>query len=239
MLVRELFTQLSYGEFNNLSFGNDGEGYLDKDQHGRIISYINSGMKQLYQRFVIREATVLINQVEHISHYHLRNKFALSSGSDEKYKYIIDLEGEPFNEDEVIRVLEVRDSLGRDRPINQPDKPLSVYLPSPLRVQVPNPVADQGLEVTYQARAAQLEFSGMKEADYLNQEIDLPASFHEALQNYVASQTYLFMNGQEYRSYGQEFFSKFELIVDQIKGDNLVNYTPDTPSTKFSDRGFI
>lgn len=239
MLVRELFTQLSYGELNNLAMSSKGDGTINDKHHGRIISFINSGMQQLYQRFVIRENTVLINQVEHISVYHLSKRFALSSGSEELVKYIVDLDGEPFDEDEVIRVLEVADSLGRARPLNQPDKPLSVYLPSPLRVQVPFPVANQGLYVTYQAKALPLGHSGMAKDEYLNQVIDIPAMFHEALQNYIASQVYLFMNGQENRLYGQEYFSKFELLVDQIKEDNLVNYTPDAPSTKFYDRGFF
>lgn len=239
MLVKDLFTLLSYGELSNLSMSSDGSGSITEEHHGKMISYINTAVQQLYQRFVIRENVVMLLQYEDITTYHLEREFALSSDSNAKYKYILDLDGEPFNEDEVIRVLEATDSLGRIRYINQPDRPLSLFSPSPLRVQVPSPVSGQGLAITYQAKAAPLLFDGLKEAEYLNQPIKIPSFFNEALQNYVAHLVYTFMNGQEYRMYGQEFFAKFENLCNQIKENNLTNYTPSTQTYKFSDRGFI
>lgn len=238
MLVKELFTTLSYGILSNLSMSNEGSGDIEDEYHGKMISYINAALTQLYRRFNIRENHLIINQVPHITVYHLKKQFALSSGSDELYKYIIDTNGEPFKED-VLRVLNVSDDTGRMRHINDPEDPMSVYLPMPLALQVPNPVANQGLAVTYQASAIPLEFAGLSKTKYLNQEIQIPKFFEEALINYVAHLVYTYMNGQEYRMYGQEYLAKYEMLCMEITGNNLVNFNPTTETNKFYDRGFV
>jgi hypothetical protein len=115
MNVDQLFQNLSYGELSNLSMGVEGEGAIEEKHQPKIILHANEGLLRLYTRFLLLEKDVLIEQVEHITNYHLLKRFAESNWNpeEEPYAYIKDLGREPFEED-VIKILSVLTVMGID-----------------------------------------------------------------------------------------------------------------------------
>lgn len=232
MKLEELFSRLSRDELSNLSIGNEGRGYIKEEDVPKLVAYVNDGLLQLFSRFVLNEKQLLIEMVRHITNYHLIPKYAESTGAMVDWPYIKDLPDEPFKGD-VIRILEVHDSLGRKLPLNDKEDPNSLFTPKPLMLQVPRPLAGQSLAVLYQARHEPLD------DEDLEQEINLPFTLEGALQSYVAYKVYNNMNGQENTLKAQEHRANYESICLGIQERDLVNETFSTSHDKLHNRGFV
>lgn len=235
MLVSELFRRLSFGELSNLSIGSEGSGQISEEGIPKLIKYTNDGLLKLFSRFLLKESSIIVEQVSHITNYHLKRQFAESSGSNEKYRYIKDLPNSPFQGD-VIKILSVVDSKGDPRPLNDVENPRSVYTPQPDTLQIPRPIACQALGVMYQARHVPLNSDG---EGILNQDIDIPFFLENALQSYIASLVYSHMNGQENKANSQEHFLKYETDCLDCENKDLVNNTFHTSFQKLEHRGFV
>lgn len=235
MLVLDLFRRLSFGEFSNLSIGVDGAGHIKESEYAKLISYTNEALLKLYSRFILSEKTVVIEAVEGVTNYHLKRKFADSSGSDELYRYIKDLPAEPFEED-VLRVLQVYNGFGNKMVLNDSGNPRSLFTPESEIIQIPNAIDGSAFSITYQARHKELVDIG---DNILNQYINIPDSLETALQNYVASKLYSHMNGQEHVAKSIEYMNSYELICREIEMKDLVNNSWSDTTSKLEDRGFV
>lgn len=234
MKVSDFFRQLSLGELSNLSVADKGTGTIIPEEHAKLILYTNEGLLRLYTRFVIEKKSLILVQVGHITTYHLKRKYAEATGSNVPYKYIKDLQAEPFEED-VIKILEVYDSVGRPRPLNDIEDPLSMFTPQYDQLQIPTPVAGQALNIIYQSRHHKL-----KDTDnILNQDIDLPFSLEGALQAYVSYKIFDHMNSQENKLVGQSHLANYESICVELQTEDLLNSSHNTSHQKLEIRGFV
>jgi hypothetical protein len=235
MKVSELLNRLALGELSNLAIAEDPSHMLTEASHAKIILYTNEGLLRLYSRYMLRQNSLILEQVEHITFYHLKPKFAESSGSSEPFKYIKDLPNEPFTDD-VIKVLDVIGEDGVERPLNDQGNPKSVFTPQINQLQVPSPVDGQALSLVYQARHPVLKDTG----DTLKQqEIDLPFPLEGALQVYVAAKVYSHINGQENKQIAQEHLANFDSICVDLESNDLINFTHHTSHDKLINRGFV
>ena len=238
MKVSELFYDLSVGEVSNLAMSDEGSGKIRTKDQGKLVVYLNDALTALHKRFVLRTAEVLIEPVDHITTYHLKKQFSLSSKSNEKVRYIIDTELSPF-EGNVIRVLEVWDARGLQLPLNDPGKFSSVFTPYPDVLQVPEPINRNALSVIYQAGPRKIEYLGLSEAEVLDQDFTIPDFLLNALKNQIAYKIYTHMNGQEHVAKAQEYLTIYESECVEIENSDLVSQTQSTTQTKLESRGFI
>lgn len=232
MKLEELLSRLSYAELSNLSIGNEGRGSIKEEDIPKLVAHVNDGLVRIYSRFVLSTKQLLIEQVRHITNYHLIPKYAESTGANVPWPYIKDLPDEPFKGD-VIRILEVHDSMGREYVLNDKDDPNSLFTPAPQLLQVPTPKAGQSLAVLYQARHDYLE------NDDLEQEIFIPFVLEGALQAFVAYKVFSHMNGQENQIKSQEHLSTYDGICSDVEERDLVNATFATSHHKLEERGFV
>lgn len=234
MNVEQLFQNLSYGELSNLSMGVDGEGGIEERHQPKIILHANEGLLRLHSRFVLCEKDVLIEQVEHITNYHLLKRFAESNWDpkQEPYPYIKDLGREPFEED-VIRILSVYDSQGFRLPLNDNERADSLFTPQAKVLQVPHPKDRVSLSVLYQAKHPLLS------QDNPDQEVALPDVLHGALTAFIASRIYGNMNTAESVAKGQEHFLHYENICNDAVNNDLVSTSTSTTNSRFNKRGWI
>ncbi len=235
MRVSDLIRKLSYGELSNLAMSSEGSGTIKEASIPKIIQYLNDGMLKLHSRFNLSEKNLLILQLAHVTNYHLKKRFAEASESNEENHYIKDLIGDPFEED-VIKVLEVYDGNGFVRPLNDKEDPYSVFTPQPDTIQVPNPVANIALAVTYQARHRPIIDHGN---EVLLQEFQIPFFLEPAIQSYIAYKVYSHMNGQENKLISQEHLQTYEMVCIDVESKDLVNNTFSTQDTKLEMRGFV
>ena len=110
MKLEDLFSRLSYGELSNLSIGNEGRGSIKEEDIPKLVAHVNDGLTRIYSRFVLCTKQLLIEQVQHITNYHLITKYAESAGADVPWPYIKDLPGNLFKGD-VIRMADHIDSM--------------------------------------------------------------------------------------------------------------------------------
>lgn len=119
MFLQELFDKLAYGEFANIAIGNSESGTITEAAYPKVVSHINSGLLELYKRFVLKKKEFQIVQQTGVSVYYLRPEYVGISGSTSALAYIIENYDDPFDND-LIRVLEVYDELGDVVPLNNP-----------------------------------------------------------------------------------------------------------------------
>jgi hypothetical protein len=234
MNVSQLFTQLSYGELSNLSMAMNGAGTIQEQDQPKIITYANEGLIRLYSRFNLREKDVLIEMIEHITNYHLISRFAETKYDPdvEPFPYIKDLPNEPFCDD-VIKVLSVYDTLGRELPLNDAEHCESLFTPQANVLQVPKPIEGVALGVHYQAKHPPL--SEQRAED----EILLPEVLHGALTAFIAYKVYSHMNTQESAARGQEHFTMYTAIVQSVADSDTASTSVSTTNSRFQKRGWI
>lgn len=231
MKLEDLFSRLSYGELSNLSIGNEGRGSIREEDIPKVTAHVNDGLLRIYSRFVLSTKQLLVEQVRHITNYHLIPKYAESSGSDVEWPYIKDLPDDKFLGD-LIRILEVQDDRGK-LPLNDTGNPHSLFTPYPQVLQVPNPRAGKPLSIEYQARHITLN------NDDLDQEILIPFVLEGALQSFVAYKIFSHMNGQDNQVKSQEHLNTYDGICVDVEARDLVNATTATSHYKLEERGFV
>jgi hypothetical protein len=233
MNLLDLFKRLSLGELSNLSLGNDGAGTIDESNYEKLIGYTNDALLKLYTRFVLKEKDLILEQQAYITNYHLIPRFSKAKGTNPKdVHYIQDLHCAPF-EGDLIRILEVYDAFGCRRVLNDAESFGSLFTPQPHVLQVPNPVQDEPLSISYQASHKQLTVSDLED------QIEIPSYMDNLLRNYVAYKVYCDMNGQENMVKGQEYLATYESGCLDIENKDLVNGTISTTNSKFGKRGWV
>lgn len=234
MRIDEAFKKLSFGVFSNLDLGVEGTGAITEAKQPAIVQHINTALLRLYTRFVLKEKIVMLEQVNHITNYYLREKYSQSRAPVDgvAFPYILDLEGEPFIED-VIRVYAVFDGTGGALPLNDEEQPHSVFTPQPDLIQIPNPTTGRATSAAYQARHAELT------VEDLTAEIELPVALEEAMLAYVAYLVYTNMNTQENSIKAQEHLNRYESLCQEAIDRDIVSSSVSTTNTRFEKRGWI
>ncbi len=206
MYLREIFDQLSVGEFAQLAIGgDDGSGILEKD-YPTIINHVNLALADLYTRFPLREETVIIQQEDEINTYFLLYKYAQTNlTSPEPIKYIMDSVFEPFYEN-VIRIESVQDEDGQELYLNDENQEWSVFTPSHDSILVPLPDKENAMLVKYRAAHPRIDPIG---ADPDTIEISLPISLLQCLLLFIASRVHTVSPSPEGSNLGAMYMNRF------------------------------
>ena len=236
MILSELHEMLSYGELSNLAMSGEGSGTIEDASKPKILLYTNDALLRLYSRFVLREKSVLVEQYEHITFYHLLPRFAVNytpagPSDTEEIRYIIDVVGEPFLDD-VIKPLQVYDSVNGRLPLNDDSNSYSVFTPQSKCIQVPNPIDERMMSVSYQARHIPL----LGELDEI---IDIPDVLMSALTAYIAYKVYSHMNTQESTAKAQEHITMYEAICKSAEESDLLGTSISVTNTRFEQHGWV
>lgn len=239
MLLSELFTELSFIEFANISIGTEGGGKLKEGSEARFVTSTNEALLELYKRFLLSEKGLYLRTVEWKTHYPLRRQHALTSEVETPGipKYIIDTKAEPFTGD-LIHITGVRNSLNCELPINDGNDCNSVFTPSVDVLQIIHTSELQTYFVSYRAAHPTLIYSADNLADTMNQEILVPLALKTALRQKIAANLFIAMSGQEFSAQAQAFEMKFEQACAEVHEENLVAPREFSSNRKLEARGF-
>lgn len=116
--VRDLFDDLAYGELSNLKIGNDTIGSIAEENYPKMISHINLGLIDLFQKFVLKKKEVNVHQIAGVTTYYLRTDHMDDIGYCGKNGiYIEKAAMDPFDDD-IVKVIEIFDAAGDVIPLN-------------------------------------------------------------------------------------------------------------------------
>lgn len=231
MNLSEYLTDLSYKELSNLSVGDTGYGSIKPEKIPFVVSCINEALLRLYSKFVLKEEGLIIELRLGRGEYVLSSKNAYSTGylGD---KYIMDGD-HPFTDD-LIKVLEIRDSFGRVIPLNNSSNPTSIFTPRYNVLQVPNPsFYGKLLSILYQAKHPLLDYNLRPK-----QRIELPDSLMGALSNYVAYAVYATLNTKDAVETSQRYMQMYVALVQEAIETDVVNNTIRQDNVRFLRNGW-
>lgn len=234
MNITDLFTRLSYGELTNLWMSSEGNGDILEEKKPAVIQYANEGLLRLHTRFILKEKDVLIEQVSHITNYHLIEKFTESRAPqpDAPYPYIKDLSREQFVND-IIKIHAVYEGGGCQLPLNDAERYDSVFTPQQNVLQVPFPVTGVSLGILYQAKHATLNWEE-EETD-----IEIPEVLESALLAFIGYRVYSGIASPEASVKAQEHLSNYESVCQEVIDRDLVNSSVSTTNVRFGKGGWI
>jgi hypothetical protein len=234
MTLEDLFRQLSFSELSNLAVGNRGDGSIKTTEHGKITLFVNEGITDLYERFVIKEKHILLQEIEGKSKYLLDSAHAISSSATTPGPhYIQDSVEEPFLND-LIKITRIIDNNGYEYTLNIEGDELSMFTPEVNILQISYPKPDRVLAIGYQAgRSKTLEPANLED------ELDIPNFLVPVLRHFVASQVYSNMNGAENFAVGQRHLSEYERKCALVRERDLLNEGRFDTATRFNNNGFV
>ena len=237
MKLREIFTQLSQGEFRQKSLGGAEESGILEVNYPKVVPHIWLGLTEIYKRFPLKTKQVTIQQYGHISNYFLDTRYAeTNTTSLEPYKYIKDTQFQPFDDnDDVLKIERVFDENGTPYPMNDDKEVLSIFTPSYNQIQVPFNDADNAMTVQYRANHPKIPFEG---EGVLDQEILISPTYLQPLLLFIAGRYYSTSGNAESQAAGDKFNARFELSCADIERLNL-GIEDHTSNEKLEDRGFV
>lgn len=224
MNTNQLLAQLSYGEFNNLALSNEGDGTIRTRDMGKMLTFINDGLHDLYTKFLVKESVVTIQLYEYITNYLLVPRFAQSNQvqTDVSEAYILDNLRDKFKGD-VGKIYAVFNDLGVELPINDETKMNSVFIRGKESITVPSPDPERVLFIHYQTTHPRITMQN------LDEELDIHDTMIAALRSYVAHKLFLSIGSadaihkaQEYQ--GQYIFQTQSLVAIDASGDSRFHF---------------
>jgi hypothetical protein len=228
---------LAYGELSNIAIGNADTGVISPDAYERVITHTQLGLTALHQRFMIRIGQVIIRNYSHIGRYYLDYRYARSNTeSTELVKYIEDTAERPF-QDNVLKIDQIFDEIGREYELNKSDVPDPIFTPDYNCVVMTPSVENALWTVVYRADHDQLPTTD-PDPDLI--ELKIPQQYLEPLQAYVAGRLMSGMGHSlfEGQAEGDRFMSRYEMLCARLEQQNMDIDDNDT-HTRLEDNGWV
>lgn len=226
-------SDLSSLELSGTVFGNSGLGNVPEDQMPKVVSAVNAGLRQLYSRFLLKEAYFILAPKPVKVMYPIHSKYALSSVTStvpEEDRYIEDSIMAPYKDD-LLKITEVWSTDGRKFPLNDLGQPGGMFTPSPNVLQLPQPMEEFKLSVSYQASHPRVTLDTV--------ELELPMSMEDVLRAYVGYKILSPIGTQEATAKSQELFQTYEMLLKVLTEADTLGSSHHTTLHKFNLRGFV
>lgn len=243
MKLKDIFNDLTAGEFSQLSIGGTKLGEIQEDHYLTVTSHITLGLTALYRRFNLRRGVITLELQPDQEIYPLESKYAVSNTkSREGTKYILD--SDYAFKDDIIKIDGVKQA-GRDVPLNDALASNSIHTLRGNVIRVPaelisNIYREPELTITYRANHPPLIVNGVISPE--TTEIELDPAYIQALLYFVASRAHNPMGtGASEFNAGNNWATKYERECQQLVLDNATAQAGSDSSTqtKFECRGFV
>lgn len=232
MTLGDFFERLALGELSQHTIGSTGN-ILAKD-YPRVIAQLNLGLTALHVRFDLKEKEVILQQYADITEYTLDSKYAqTNTTSTEDPKYIMDTAENPFLDD-VLRIDGAYNEIGCAIPINDVHIVNSIFTPNARTVQIPFPVEDNIMVITYAANHPKISPSTTDLTTF----IDLPVALEDALAAYVATKLFISAGNTTFAGLSNYYRSEYERQIDYIVRQNTLRSSDTDISPKFQLGGW-
>lgn len=233
MNTLSILSDLSFTHLSSLAMSNGGSGTIRQQDMGKIISYLNDGLSQIFTEFTVKEKVLQLKLFDHITNYHLVSRFARSQQPqpDVDVPYIMDHNRTPFKGD-VQKITAVWDNMGRQRVINDENSLRSVFIMAPDMLTVPYPENGVVLFIHYESKPQRITL------DSLDEDIDLPTVLFPALKAYIAAQVFTGIGSNDSVRIAQGYENQYISIIRMLKSSDALTESKFT-ARPFEERGWI
>lgn len=234
MTLQECLDRLARGKLSNLAICEKGN--VKPQEIPRVIDAINEALERLHTQLPIREKSVIVELYEGRTEYPLTSEHSVRNMKgdihDEYDYYIMDTEANPFLDD-ILVIQEVWDDLDRERPLNDPVHPLSVFTPEHNFISVNYSPDVRVLNVIYRAKHISLT------ADNLTDKVDIPSNLYGALLSYVAYLIHSNMNTELAVQNSQKYLAEYQNIIQEVIQNGTIAPDKLANGIKFFKRGWV
>lgn len=232
--LSEFYKTLALVTLNNTGLVTDDGIGIEEERKPQILAFINEGLTRLHSKFVLKTNNCIVEMREGRTQYPLLKRYAYMSFEPDKvqYPFIMDSPTYPFQED-VIKILNVYDSFGSRRKLNDDHDPRGLFTPRPDTLEARRPRHAEAFNVLYQAKHPIL--LGDEELE----EIDLPETLYSALENWVAYRYYTGKNTAESTAKAAEYVQFYESICGEVIENDLANGSTSNTNILFERRGWV
>ena len=247
MKLREIFSQLAYGELSQHILGEHELGVVSPERHGALVSHINLGLNALYKRFFLKEGRIDLGVQSGMTNYILNSEYAVSNvESSALVRYLLDTPEAPFMDD-IHKLERVLTSEEVELPLNDEAESYACFTPSQTSLRIPIDIASptsstpdylktSQLTLVYRANHPPIQIvDGVVDTDM---EVYLPASHLEALLYFVASRVNNPIGMTNEFHAGNSLAAKYEMECQKLEGFNL-QIDNMSQHTEFEHRGWI
>lgn len=231
MMLQDVLTQLSVGEFAQLSLGGQNAGVINNANLGNVVAHIQLGLTALYSRFNLKEGQLKVELQPGLQMYQMNSRYATSNvRSREAVQYLLDDMTFPF-EDDLLKVTRVYVDSGVELYLNDKSHPYSINTPMPDTLLVPSALVNQHpdlpdelkttyLTVHYSANHPKLiKLHGCPDPE--RTPFLLPEAYLAALLYFVASRVHNPIGMVNEFHAGNSYAAKYEMECQRLEGRNL------------------
>lgn len=224
MLLKELISQLVYGELSQLPLGDDHDHGELTDGYEAIMPHINLALTAIHTRLFLREESLTIRLDESIDKYYINPKFAESNDSSiAPIKYIIDAHSPYLGNS--LKIEKLTDSSGEDVLLNNSSIKLPVYTPTPNTLKFDTPATDVEYTVTFRADHPKID---ILEFDQDTEELDIPDFALDPLIYFIASRVHASYPSLEGTNESLVYRQKFEASIAELSDHGLIDTSSDS-----------
>lgn len=206
MKLQEIFDQLSYGEFSQLSIGGADTGVINEGNYARVLGHLNLGLTALFKRFKLKERRLTMPLQANADVYQL-------------------------NFDDILKIEKILTSDDVELSLNEEGNPYSCFTPTLTSIRVPQSIREQGtdlpdellttsLTVVYRANHPKLVMT-LGVLTPQTKDIELPSSHLQALLYFVASRANNPVGMVNEFNAGNTWYKKYELECQRLEQENL------------------
>ena len=234
MTLQECLDRLARGKLSNLAICEKGN--VKPQEIPRVIDAVNEALERLHTQLPIREKSVIVELYEGRTEYPLTSEHSVRNMKgdihDEYDYYIMDTEANPFLDD-ILVIQEVWDDLDRERPLNDPVHPLSVFTPEHNFISVNFSPDVRVLNVIYRAKHISLTTNN------LTDKVDIPSNLYGALLSYVAYLIHSNMNTELAVQNSQKYLAEYQNIIQEVIQNGTIAPDKLANGIKFFKRGWV
>ena len=223
---------LSSLELSGTVFGNSGLGNIPEDQMPKVVASVNSGLRLLYTKLLLKESFLIVAPLPLTTIYPLHSRYAISntvSNVPMDERFIEDTPETPFIDD-LIKVTNVWSTDGVKYPLNDLGQPGGMFTPSPNVFQLPQPMEDIKFSLSYQAAHPRVTLDTIS--------LEIPQLVEDPLRLYVAHKLLSGMGTADATVKSQEHLAMFNMILKEYENADAFGLSAHTTLHKFNLRGF-
>lgn len=237
MTLEDVFIGLTTGELAQLDIGGREHDGILPDDYKKVIPHVQLGLRDLHTRLPLREREVTIQQYDNMSFYKLDNEYAITNtrqATDGTPKYIMDTPTSRFTND-IIRIEQVFDELGREIPLNKSEVENGAFTPAYNVIQFPQAVGTNAVYITYRADHPPI-FLGTTDPSTV--EIMIPDYLLQALLFFVASRMFHTVTGQDTLGIAEMYRAKYLEEIALVEKHNTLRDNNPNYNYNIRNRGW-